>query len=657
MSKINLYLALMLVSIILVSNSQAQLPEFWKKSAYAIECRGTNIREVLTDFSGSFGVVVKVTDNVGGICDGWHRADNAVAFLNHISHSHQLQWYVFQNNLYVSTISESMTDRVKSNNDLKQALVGLGLYQKKFGWGDLSKNNMAIITGPRSYISLIKDITSKIKVDKPEKEVGNEDIYVFQLKYASVVDREMTVRGKSVYIPGVATILKGLLTGGNSKRHRLIKKPEEEVPSSKLIKSKSNSSLVIEADVRTNSVIIKSPEKKNRSYYEKIINRLDENQNLIEIDAVIVDINRDKLLEFGFNLKHKRNARFETSFDTSGSLGRSIASSTPTVMIKDFEKFYTSLKLLESRGDASIIANTSILTMENQPAVIDLSETFFIRNVGERVANVEPVTAGTLLNIIPQAIKTKDGRKIKLIIDIEDGNLIRVNDEELPSIKRTNISTKAIVDEERSLVIGGYHIQSNSRKGNYIPGLGKIPYVNKVFSSQYKKTTHQERIFILTPRISPTQHNPADYVYEDNQHLVSEAMKVIKNRWQKANESYVEKSIEVFRALINEYIPVGYHKGKPKNRRTPFSCKQKNIVYSFKNFPTVSGHGLTIYLGTLKNIGKEPSESFEQACFGKGLVAVFSENSREPLAPGESRMILVSMDESRTVRRHLAKEG
>ena len=62
--------------------------------------------------------------------------------------------------------------------------------------------------------------------------------------------------------------------------------------------------------------------------------------------------------------------------------------------------------------------------MENQPAVIDLSETVYLRSVGERIVDVLPVTAGTLLNVIPRTVITEEGNKIKLVVDIEDGKLV-----------------------------------------------------------------------------------------------------------------------------------------------------------------------------------------------------------------------------------------
>jgi type III secretion protein C len=646
-----LYLCTLLCFSFLSNYCLAVAPAYWKDSAYAIECKNTSIREVLDDFASSFSVALRVSETVGGICDGWLRSKSAVDFLNQLEYSHKLHWYVYKNELYVSSADEEVTRKVKAGPDLKDALMGVGLYEKKFGWGQLGDKDIVLVAGPKTYVDNIEHLVTDIGEKKAPKsspvKATKGDIYVIPLKYASVVDREIVVRGKSVYIPGVATILKGLLTNEKMDRFTTAEKRENsEVDSGAVIKPKKSEDLAIEADVRTNSIVINSTNKEEK-YFTDIIKKLDIDQNLIEIDAVIVDINREKLQEIGIDLTRISNGN-QVRFRNNVTGGLAAANIEATLLIEDFGKFFANLKLLEGKGDATIIANTTVLTMENQPAVIDLSETVFIKNVGERVANSEPVTAGTLLNIIPQAIETDQGTKINLVIDIEDGKVIQNSPQDSPSIRKTNISTKAIIDEKRSLVIGGYNRRAQESRTNQVPGLGKIPLAGALFRSQSQKTSMLERVFILTPRISPTQHNPQDYTSSDNKNAVSLAMKRIEQRWKQSNQSYVDKSLEAFKGIIEVRTPDGFYPSKVVKKEVNFRCKDNRFQYLFVNQPVLKGHGLEIYRGRVKNISGGVVTAQEKACFGKGLIAVTFVDEPK-LSPNQWVTILVSVEAGKAI--------
>jgi len=111
---------------------------------------------------------------------------------------------------------------------------------------------------------------------------------------------------------------------------------------------------------------------------------------------------------------------------------------------------------LERTGDASIMANTSIQTVENQPAVFDLSETRYVQSVGERVAEFESITAGTLLHVVPRNIESGKDDQVQLLVEIEDGQIVdQTNNRGLPTVKKIAINTSAVVDEGRSLCDDG----------------------------------------------------------------------------------------------------------------------------------------------------------------------------------------------------------
>ncbi|MFT6388382.1 MAG: type III secretion protein C [Cellvibrionaceae bacterium] len=625
------------------AKAPAAVPGFWKESAYAIECKKTSVSEVLNDFATSFGVSLVVSGRIDGICNGWKRADDVIAFLDHISSEHQLHWFYYKNKLYVSPTSDHKTLRIEAATGFQNALKGLGLFQEKFGWGELEGDGVVIVSGPSQYVNFINKLSEK--ENEVKQRAANGDIYVFALKHANVSDRTVNMRDKQMIIPGVATILKGLLEG---KRTSFINDKNSEGKKGSLSaksSKKHDSGVYVEGDVRTNSIIIRA-KKQDYSFYKGLIEDLDVPGQLIEIDAIIVDISREKLTEIGANFSYTDTSNGGSTTATVNNLANAVFNSGSTVFIKNLDKFYLSLKALEGMGDASIIANTSILTMENQPAIIDLSETVFITTTGERVVDVMPVTAGTLLNVIPQTISTDEGDKIKLVIDIEDGKLVSSGSEgnSTPGIRKTTISTKALIDQNRSLVIGGYHLQSRNRQDSGIPFLKDIPFLGAAFSSKIETSQNQERLFILTPRISPTSHNPEDYSSTGSSALIAEALATIKNRWADASRSYLEKTKHLLAGLASGQIPVGYDlETLKKYKDISFDCLQAGIEYRFEGAQKVVGKGLEAYVGVAINRSDQRLKVEESHCRGKGLIAV-SLFPNTVLDAGQATEIFVVME-------------
>ncbi len=620
---------------------KAEIPQFWKVSAYAMECVDADIKDVFADFGKSFGVSVDVNDNVVGTCQGWLRHESAEEFLNAIAIEYQLSWYLFNDVLHISNTNDNVIKRVRIDDGLYDALLEFGLLQDKFGWGSLDENQVAIISGPQSYVAHIEEITEDLKNQKEFEETSELDkedkIHVIPLKYASVADRETVIREKTIKIPGIASILNQILNG---KGPKIVKSTND---TSDLLELNKGNSVVVQADVRTNSVIVKS-QGRTLEYFQDIISKLDKPQQLIEIDAVIVDINREKLLDVGVDFSAEGDrGNYQGQFSTNVLQGGS-QSAGALLSIGNFGKFYASLKLLESNGDANIVANTSILTMENQPAFIDLSTTFFIRSVGERVANIDSVTTGTLLNVTPQHIQTDAGDKLKLLVDIEDGKVLDRTVDNLPVLSRSNISTKAVISKDRSLVIGGYHLQSTEKSIRSVPGLGQVPLIKHLFTAKESKTKHMERIFILTPRISPLEHNTQDYLYYDKTNVASKAVETIQNRWHKSNRHFIDQSVKLMTAMLQSGgLPKGYNYSKGIVDRIPVTCKKDNLEFTFLKKNAVYGNGIAVYRSKVINTSNKQIPVYEDVCSGKGLIGVVNIGAKT-LAPKQSTLFLVSVD-------------
>lgn len=89
---------------------------------------------------------------------------------------------------------------------------------------------------------------------------------------------------------------------------------------------------------------------------------------------------------------------------------------------KGLDYLLARVNLLENEGNAQVVSRPTLLTQENTQAVIDHSETYYVKISGERVAELQGITYGTMLRMTPRVIQMGDRPEISLSLHIEDGN-------------------------------------------------------------------------------------------------------------------------------------------------------------------------------------------------------------------------------------------
>ena len=359
---------------------------------------------------------------------------------------------------------------------------------------------------------------------------------------------------------------------------------------------------------------------------------------------MIVDVNRETFFEIGNRYGYQSSENGDSvSVD---NLDNGVSNISAVLSIDNYARFFADLRLLEGRGEANIVANTSILTIENQPALIDLSNTFYIRSVGENVANVTPVTSGTLLNITPQLLADESGDEVQLIINIEDGKILDQVVDDLPVVSRSAVSTKAIIEAGKSLVIGGYRLQSNEQSRRSVPILGDIPFIGKIFSYKSTEIADEERLFVITPRISTKSHEPIKKFRSDiNSRFKQNISSFLPGEIDAAYaKSRVDKSADMFRAILESSdVARSYEVSEYASLGAPFSCYSNGLAFEFFGLPSFGKDGITVY--KIKVINKSEGQVGvpEYSCKGRGLIAAINAADRT-LSAGGSTYLLAAFD-------------
>lgn len=603
--------SLMWLPLLLIAASSAAwavTPDAWKHTAYAYDAQQTELATALADFAKEFGMGLDMAP-IKGTVDGRIRAQSPEEYLDRLAQEFHFQWFVYNDTLYVSPASEHTSARIEVSpdavDDLQTALTDVGLLDKRFGWGALPDEGVVLVRGPAKYVEFVRDYSKKVE---PPEKADKQDVVVLPLKYANAADRTIHYRDQSLVVAGVASILQDLLDSrsrgdaigsvnllpGQANGSRLnstglaagglpynldsngidtgvLQQGIDRVLSMGSKKpangrSGGRASIRVSADVRNNAVLIYDlPERK--AMYQKLVKELDVPRNLIEIDAVILDIDRNELAELSSRWNFNAGS-------VSGGANLFDAGTSSTLFIQNASKFSAELHALEGNGSASVIGNPSILTLENQPAVIDFSRTEYITATSERVADIQPITAGTSLQVIPRSLDHDGKPQVQMIVDIEDGQIdvSSINDEQ-PSVRKGNVSTQAVIAEHGSLVIGGFHGMETNDKVHKVPLLGDIPYIGKLlFQSRSRELSQRERLFILTPRLIGDQVNPARYVEQGNPHDVDDQMKKIKER-RDGGELPTRGDIQrVFTQMVDGVAPVGMRTGDTLPFETDSLC-------------------------------------------------------------------------------------
>jgi len=516
-------------------------PVPWPEVTFTYIADNRDLSYVLKSFVRTFGIELKASQAALDwriSINGKMTTTSPSEFLNQLSATYGLQWFYYAGSLHVSRNFESTTRTISSDassiGNLRRALIDLGIVENKFGWGEFPDRGIAMVSGPSAYVELVAWAVSTMPV--PQKE---QEIRVFLLKHAQVDDRVITYRDQQITTVGVATIIRNLSAGESGRSGTNIQfnasglatpatlsgleRGDSKNNESSLLKDQNSSAdggrgsrnstddarrrPVIQADSRLNALVIKDIPSR-MPVYEELIKALDVPSKLIEIEAVIVDVNSTRVAELGIDWGG-RNGNVAGGFGTPQKTPDSMTGTivlgnkvNPTTVIPDAGSFLMArLKILESDGDARIVSRPSILTLDNLGALIDLSETFYVEAIGERVANVVPVSVGTTLKVTPHIVEINGRQSIRMVVDIEDGTIQSREIKSLPTIRKSTIGTQAVMKENESLLIGGFNQEQELKQTDFVPGLGNIPFIGIFFKKKSKKIEKRERLFLITPKI------------------------------------------------------------------------------------------------------------------------------------------------------------
>ena len=289
-----------------------------------------------------------------------------------------------------------------------------------------------------------------------------------------------------------------------------------------------------EADYGLNESLVAFYHPSNQKRYNNIKKTIHETLDAapiqVYIESMVLEVNESGLDELGVLLKSNRpgaNQTFEAGI-LSPLSPSSMTSSSPLfsstiTSIKGATALAETLSLqiqaLISKGSAEVLSRPSVLTLNNRPAVIEVTEQsqFPIRTASTGYSGVvtlsysfEEVTPGIILQIRPRVSDRKN--EVALEIDVQVKALVTANDgvavdddgdtvATKPGSSTRRVHTFALVPNKTPIIIGGLVSKDNERTENRLPWLSDIPLIGPLFGATSASNEKKEVIIVMTPHI------------------------------------------------------------------------------------------------------------------------------------------------------------
>lgn len=270
-------------------------------------------------------------------------------------------------------------------------------------------------------------------------------------------------------------------------------------------------------DQRTNTLILTDTPLRIRQI-QGIIDRLDQPERQVMIEARVVfatdDFQRGIGVQWGGGIEGITNEYYRGVYGAAGGnpinqggvaetgyLVNTPLRALPTFGIgafisklvgPDMFTLDAQLQLAELKNTAKTISSPRVLTLNNQRAVIEQGTRIAIQVADERGTRTDYEDAVLRLAVLPQI--TPDD---KLILDLE----IRDDTPDGQNIDTKTTSTRLIVDNGQTLVLGGLLKATEERLEDRVPGFADIPGLGWLFKSRLDRVRNQELLIFIRPTI------------------------------------------------------------------------------------------------------------------------------------------------------------
>lgn len=324
---------------------------------------GAGLAEVLNAFAAGQHVALRIDGQVDGVVSG-RFAMPPQRFLDVMSRSYGFVWYYDGAVLHVSPANEQAHVAIRphflSANALRASLEQAGLADTHFPLAVDAGAQTVNVRGPATYVERIRAAAERFERDARKRV--RLSVRVFRLSAANAADETRVVDGRTLVVPGVATLLRRRF-----ERPAVASGPA--VSDAPRIVEFDAALPAIEADATTNSILIRDRAERIDAD-GALVASLDVRAQLVSVQTWVVDVDGDALNALRPALPPAMAGGAGAQEATAAAREHRDAGIAPD----GGRALLAQLKALAGSGRAEIEVSQTALTHDRSPAVIDRHE-------------------------------------------------------------------------------------------------------------------------------------------------------------------------------------------------------------------------------------------------------------------------------------------
>jgi general secretion pathway protein D len=293
---------------------------------------------------------------------------------------------------------------------------------------------------------------------------------------------------------------------------------------------------IVTSDPETRRLIVITDEETSL-YVSQVVTNLDRPKPQVLIKVVFLECTYRNALDFGVEFGGSHQAGNDgrgagsSVFGISGlgSAATGILTNSFGIPLQSFapippgagvyqvlgQDFQATLRAIAAAGKTEVLSRPSILTRNNQQAVITLGqEVPLITNtrfdtLGNQINTVSYQNVGIILRVTPFIT---DDDKVEMIVTPESSALadrsqwVPISSGSggaisAPVINSRSADTVVVVPNGQTVVLGGLMEKTKARTESKIPILGDIPWLGLLFKRKLNDDSKTELIIFMTPHI------------------------------------------------------------------------------------------------------------------------------------------------------------
>jgi type II secretory pathway component GspD/PulD (secretin) len=223
-------------------------------------------------------------------------------------------------------------------------------------------------------------------------------------------------------------------------------------------------------------------------------------------------------LVYTANVDRLRDIGVQTALITEGRPAPegSLLAFSPLSGLFDFS---TLIGTVDFNVQASALQRNGVISIKSRPFAIVLDGDATELEVGRQIpvltqgsvvggdaGNLEFIGASNLLSVTPHVMDDDNGNPIAVNLELQlESNEVdtAIISQGVPAINRRSIQSKIILSQDKTVILGGFTVDSVNDSVSKVPGLGDIPLLGYLFKRKVRTDQVSRLYFALSVTVVP----------------------------------------------------------------------------------------------------------------------------------------------------------